>query len=301
MAYLNNYVVYLAWMGYALPVRLARESRLIGVPRLDIFVLIAPLGCAGIELVRTALDVFRSESLSRMRRLEPAQKQLWLGAAVTLAGGLVCCFLPIPRVMFAAALGPVLLIGGLPYLLRKSAGLRDTSVATACVLVLGVKQPLGTSDLIHDKRSDFVQLRELRYVESYFALLATCLKSGTCENRADYLRAQLVEAHLVDTVSGQLRPDTFQDYLTSIGDSRRRRAPDRPPTTGIQGCPSTMKYEKILVTGGAGFVGIHLCRDLIRRGFTVRVLDNLGSAGPSGRSLAARRPCPQRWSGCVAT
>jgi len=48
-----------------------------------------------------------------------------------------------------------------------------------------------------------------------------------------------------------------------------------------------MKYKKILVTGGAGFVGTHLCRELIRRGLSVRVLDNLD---PQVHGRKARRP-----------
>jgi UDP-glucose 4-epimerase len=32
---------------------------------------------------------------------------------------------------------------------------------------------------------------------------------------------------------------------------------------------------KVLVTGGAGFIGSHLCEGLIARGLAVRVLDNL--------------------------
>ncbi len=125
-AYVTNYIVYLAWMGYALPVQLARQNRWIGFPRLDVLVLIGPLVCAAIELVRTALRTLSSGTfVAGIRRLEPVQKQPWLGfpPPLMLAGGTICCFLPIPRIMFAAALGPVLLIGGLPFLLKTSAGM----------------------------------------------------------------------------------------------------------------------------------------------------------------------------------
>lgn len=37
------------------------------------------------------------------------------------------------------------------------------------------------------------------------------------------------------------------------------------------------KYKKILVTGGAGFIGSHLCRDLLAEGHYVICLDNLFS------------------------
>jgi dTDP-L-rhamnose 4-epimerase len=33
--------------------------------------------------------------------------------------------------------------------------------------------------------------------------------------------------------------------------------------------------KQVLITGGAGFIGSHLCRELLRHGYRVRALDNL--------------------------
>lgn len=44
---------------------------------------------------------------------------------------------------------------------------------------------------------------------------------------------------------------------------------------------------KVLITGGAGFVGSHLADELLDRGYTLRVLDNLA---PQVHGTRARRP-----------
>jgi NADH dehydrogenase len=40
-----------------------------------------------------------------------------------------------------------------------------------------------------------------------------------------------------------------------------------------------MDYREVLVTGGTGFVGTHVCRALIARGFLPRLLVRTGSEG----------------------
>jgi len=38
--------------------------------------------------------------------------------------------------------------------------------------------------------------------------------------------------------------------------------------------------KKVLVTGGAGFIGSHIVDELIRRGYSVRILDNMDHQVP---------------------
>ena len=51
--------------------------------------------------------------------------------------------------------------------------------------------------------------------------------------------------------------------------------------------------QKVLITGGLGFIGLALARTLVRRGMTVRLLDNL-SPQIHGVDSAARAGCAAR-------
>ncbi len=48
--------------------------------------------------------------------------------------------------------------------------------------------------------------------------------------------------------------------------------------------PSAKKYKKILVTGGAGFIGSHIVDLLIQKGYSVRIIDNLDPQVHPGRT-----------------
>lgn len=59
---------------------------------------------------------------------------------------------------------------------------------------------------------------------------------------------------------------------------------------------------RVLITGGAGFIGVHLANQLVRRGAAVRVLDDLSSGDPAGLSPSVNfnrgdvRDVPKLWS-----
>lgn len=48
--------------------------------------------------------------------------------------------------------------------------------------------------------------------------------------------------------------------------------------------------ERALVTGGAGFVGSHLCEQLLDRGTAVVALDNFATSTPDNVAALADRP-----------
>lgn len=49
-----------------------------------------------------------------------------------------------------------------------------------------------------------------------------------------------------------------------------------------------LSQKRALVTGGAGFIGSHLCEELLSRGFKVTALDNLATSRKSNLSLALK-------------
>ncbi|MFN3332545.1 MAG: NAD-dependent epimerase/dehydratase family protein, partial [Caldilinea sp.] len=59
---------------------------------------------------------------------------------------------------------------------------------------------------------------------------------------------------------------------------------------------------RVLVTGGAGFIGAHLANQLVYRGAAVRVLDDLSSGDPASLSPSVNfnrgdvRDVPKLWS-----
>lgn len=44
--------------------------------------------------------------------------------------------------------------------------------------------------------------------------------------------------------------------------------------------PVGQRHAKILVTGGAGYIGSHVCVELLRNGYDVVVLDNFSNSSP---------------------
>ncbi|HIG17833.1 MAG TPA: NAD-dependent epimerase/dehydratase family protein, partial [Candidatus Handelsmanbacteria bacterium] len=50
-----------------------------------------------------------------------------------------------------------------------------------------------------------------------------------------------------------------------------------PLQSGSKAQQEIASVARVLVTGGAGFIGSHLCRRLVAEGHEVRVLDNLSS------------------------
>ena len=57
---------------------------------------------------------------------------------------------------------------------------------------------------------------------------------------------------------------------------------------------------KILVTGGAGYIGSHTCVELIEAGYTPIVIDNLSNSNPKVCAALGRSP-EKPWNSSKAT
>ncbi len=49
--------------------------------------------------------------------------------------------------------------------------------------------------------------------------------------------------------------------------------------------------KRVLITGGAGFIGSHLADELLRHGYNVRALDNLSLKSTAARAATATAGC----------
>ena len=55
-----------------------------------------------------------------------------------------------------------------------------------------------------------------------------------------------------------------------------------------------MFIKRVLVTGGAAFIGSHTCEELLSRGMEVLSLDNLLTGGKSAQAVSVSASCGQQ-------
>ncbi len=95
---------------------------------------------------------------------------------------------------------------------------------------------------------------------------ATSPKDGTCSVAArNRQRCNIPSVY-------NLR-SSMEDHMPGR-DSRQRNS------QMVHEIPPSVERRKILVTGGAGYIGSHLCTDLLEEGYDVVVLDNFVNSSP---------------------
>lgn len=85
------------------------------------------------------------------------------------------------------------------------------------------------------------------------------------------------------------RAAELEDHLTQAR-ANKTRTPARPAPIERSSTPMTNSHPLTLVAGGAGFIGSHLCAELLARGKHVVCLDNLQTARPSNLSTLESHP-----------
>src|SRR5207245_6242584 len=74
-----------------------------------------------------------------------------------------------------------------------------------------------------------------------------------------------------------LHPKFVAGYTRSCFDDHMRRTRHLPTPASEAGLGATVKAKRVLITGGAGFVGSHTADALLEAGHEVRIFDSLTS------------------------